>query len=90
MKMFLAIDFMSAVTGVDILSSLALVLFVIYFLWLYNWGKKQLGAKFGLLLGGLVFYLIFFLYQDLVWIPLILFLLATFGKDILERLPKPK
>jgi len=87
--MFLAIDFWAAIEGQDFTSSLALVLFIIYFLWLYNWGKKQLGAKFGLLLGGLVFYLIFFLYQDLVWLPLVLFLLATFGKDLLERVPKP-
>lgn len=88
--MFLEIDFWAAIAGQDFTSSLALVLFIIYFLWLYNWGKKQLGAKFGLLLGGLVFYLIFFLYQDLVWLPLVLFLLATFGKDLLERIPKSK
>jgi len=87
--MFLAIDFWAAISGEDFMSSFALVLFIIYFLWLYSWGKKQIGAKFGLLIAGFVFYLIFFLYQDLVWLPLILFLLATFGKDLLERVPKP-
>ncbi len=86
----MAIDLFAALSGEDIFSSLALVLFIIYFLWLYNWGKKQLGTKYGLVIAGIVFYLIFFLYQDLVWLPLILFLLATFGKDILERVPKPK
>lgn len=86
----MAIDIWAALSGEDIFSSVALVLFIVYFLWLYNWGKKQMGAKYGLVLAGIVFYLIFFLYQDLVWIPLILFLLATFGKDILEKVPKAK
>ena len=49
-----------------------------------------MGVKYGLVLAGIVFYLIFFLYQDLVWVPLVLFLLATFGKDILEKVPKSK
>jgi len=88
--MVILFDFFAAVSGEDLFSSLALVLFIVYFLWLYNWGKKQIGAKFGLVLGGIVFYLIFFLYQDLVWLPLMLFLLATFGKDLLERVPKPR
>ena len=39
----MAIDVWAALSGEDIFSSIALVLFIIYFLWLYNWGKNKWG-----------------------------------------------
>ncbi len=81
-------DFFGAIGGSDIAMSFALVLMIIYFIWFYNWGKKQLGTKIGLLLAIVLFYLTFYLYPDLVWVPFVLFILATFGKDLLERIPK--
>ncbi len=77
-------DFLGAISGGDIALSFALVLMIIYFLWFFNWGKKQLGTTYGLLLAIILFYLTFFLYPDLVWIPFLLFLFATFGKEFLE------
>ena len=77
-------DFIGAVSGGDITLSFALVLMIIYFLWFYNWGKKQLGTTYGLMLAIILFYLTFFLYPELVWIPFLLFIFATFGKEFVE------
>ena len=82
-------DFFGALSGEDLAMSFALVLLIIYFLWFFSWGKKQLGSKLGIVVAIVLMYLTFYLYPDLIWIPLILFILATFGKEILARVPKP-
>ncbi len=81
-------DFLGAVTGGDIVLSFGLVLMIIYFLWFFNWGKKQLGTTYGLLLAIILSYLTFILHPDLIWIPFILFIFATFGKEFLEIVGK--
>ena len=86
----MAFDFMGAITGQDLALSFALVLLIIYFLWFFSWGKKQVGSKLGLVIAIVLMYLTFFLYPDLIWVPFILFILATFGKELLERIPKPQ
>jgi hypothetical protein len=83
-----AIDISSALTGGDLMASFSVVLLIIYFLWFYAWGKKQLGEKLGLLLAIGLMYLTFYTYPELIWFPVLLFLLSTFGKEILERIPK--
>jgi hypothetical protein len=84
----MAFDFFGAVTGNDMFASLALVLLIIYFLWFFSWGKKQVGSKWGVVLAVVFMWLTFVSYPDLIWIPVILFILATFGKELLERVPK--
>lgn len=84
----MAFDFIGAISGNDVALSFGLVLMIIYFLWFFNWGKKQLGTTFGLVLAFVLFYLTFYLYPELVWVPFILFLMATFGKDLLEVVNK--
>lgn len=81
-------DFIGAISGSDVVLSFALVLMIIYFLWFFNWGKKQLGTTYGLLLAIVLSYLTFILYPDLIWIPFILFIFATFGKEFLEIVGK--
>ncbi|MEK6958515.1 MAG: hypothetical protein AABW59_00555 [archaeon] len=85
----MAFDFDAAIAGDDMLMSIALVLFIIYFLWFFSWGKKQLGTRLGLLLALVFMYLTFFTYPELIWVPVILFIMTTFGKDLLEKIPKP-
>ncbi|MDD3084133.1 MAG: hypothetical protein PHP82_03860 [Candidatus ainarchaeum sp.] len=81
-------DIVGALTGRDIMLSLALVILIVLFIWIYSWGKNQLGTKLGLLLAVIIVYLTFFSFPELIWIVFIFFILATFGKELLERIPK--
>lgn len=81
-------DIIGALTGRDIMLSLALVILIVLFVWIYSWGKNQLGTKIGLLLAIIIVYLTFFSFPELIWIIFIFFILATFGKELLERIPK--
>jgi len=82
----MAFDFFGALSGGDFAMSFALVLLIVYFLWFFTWGKKQVGIKLGILLAIFLTYLIFVLYPEMIWVPFILFILATFGKEYLERI----
>ena len=88
--MILEFDFFGALTGTDLALTIALVLLIIYFLWIYAWAKKQVGATVGLLLAILISWLLFYNFQELIWVPFILWLWSVFGKDLLERVPKPR
>jgi chromate transport protein ChrA len=84
----MAFDFIGALSGTDIALSLALVILIVIFFWVYSWGKNQAGAKIGLLLAIVIMYLTFYSFPELIWVIFILFILATFGKDLLARVPK--
>ena len=86
----MAIDFIGALTGEDFFLTISLILFVIYFLWIYAWAKKQIGAGLGLLLAIAITFILFYNFPDLIWVPLLLFLWSVFGKELLERVPKTK
>ena len=59
---------------------LAIILFM--FIWIYSWAKGNLGsAKLAILFAIIVVYLTFYSYPILVWMVVIIFLLATFGKE---------
>jgi len=89
-NVILEFNFFGALEGTDLGLTLALVLLIIYFLWIYAWAKKQVGATVGLLLAILITWLLFYNFQDLIWVPFILYLWSIFGKDLLERVPKPR
>ena len=88
MVLLQGIDIFGALQGNDLFVTISFILLIIYFLWFYAWGKKQIGTKLGVLLAIFLTYAIFWLYPDLIWVPVFLFLLMTFGKDILERIQK--
>ena len=70
----------------DLIGNLTIVLSLFYLVWLFSWAKKALGsAKLAILFSVIVVYLTFFQFPELVWIPVIIFLLATFGKGMLEK-----
>ncbi len=85
-----AFDILSAMEGNDVFVTLELILLLVYFLWIFAWAKKQVGAKIGLLLTVVITYLLFFNFPELIWVPAILFLWSIFGKDLLERIPKSR
>ncbi len=67
----------------DIWIALALFMFV----WLYAWAKGALGsAKLGILFALIISYVTFYTYRELVWIVVILFLFATFGREIFSKM----
>jgi len=64
---------------------IALVLF--FFVWIYSWAKGSLGStKLGIIFALIVVYLTFYSFPELVWAVVILFLIATFGGDLLEKI----
>ncbi|MBI2597606.1 MAG: hypothetical protein HYW50_00230 [Candidatus Diapherotrites archaeon] len=64
---------------------IALVLFV--FVWLFSWAKGGLGsAKLAVLFAIIVVYLTFYQFPILIWIVVIVFVLATFGKELISKL----
>ncbi|MEI7961743.1 MAG: hypothetical protein WCI04_05400 [archaeon] len=86
----MAIDFIGALTGEDLFLTIALILFIIYFIWIYAWAKKQIGPGLGLLLAIVISFILFYNFPELIWVPLLLFLWSVFGKELLERVPKSK
>ena len=63
---------------------IALLLFI--FIWLFSWAKGILGSvKLAVLFALIVVYLTFYQYQELVWLGVIIFFIATFGKEILGK-----
>ena len=67
-------------------NDLVTVLSLFYLVWIYSWAKSKLGsAKLAILFAVIVVYLTFFLHPELVWIPVIIFLFATFGKELFSK-----
>jgi len=63
---------------------LAIALFI--FVWIYTWAKGMLGsAKLAVLFAVIIFYLTIYSYPELVWIGVIIFFMATLGKDVLSE-----
>ncbi|MDO8427657.1 MAG: hypothetical protein Q7S92_00410 [Candidatus Diapherotrites archaeon] len=74
----------------DLWSDLQTILSLFYLVWVYGWAKNQLGsAKLAILFAVIITYLGFFTHPILIWIPVILFLISFFGKNIVEKMPGP-
>lgn len=64
---------------------IAIILFL--FVWVFNWARGALGsAKLAVLFAIIIIYLTVFQFPELVWFGVILFLLATFGKDVVSEI----
>jgi len=63
------------------------VLALFYLVWVFSWAKKALGsAKLAILFAVIVVYLTFFLHPEMVWVPVIIFIFAVFGKGVFEKI----
>ncbi len=68
-------------------SNITVVLSLFYMVWIFGWAKRNLGSpKLAVLFAVIVVYLTFFQFPELVWVPVIIFLFATFGKGLLEKM----
>ncbi len=71
----------------NMIENIMTVLSLVYLVWIYSWAKSKLGsAKLAILFSVIVVYLTFFQYPELVWIPAVLFLFATFGKELIDKI----
>ena len=73
-----------------IFSSLALdleiVISLFFLVWVYSWAKGNLGSpKLAIIFAAIIVYLTVSQHRELIWLGVILFLLATFGKELLEK-----
>ena len=67
--------------------NVGIVLTLFYFIWIFSWGKKVLGsAKLAVLFAVIVTYLIFIQFPGFVWVPVAIFLIATFGASLFDRM----
>jgi len=63
----------------------ALTLFI--FVWIFSWAKGQLGSvKLAILFAVIIVYLTFYQFPELVWLALLIFIFATFGKELFEKM----
>lgn len=82
------VNIICALTQGDIISNLETVLGLIYLIWIYGFFKKQLGsAKIAAVIALFVVYLTFFQYPELIWIPVIFFLITTLFSGMFEKIP---
>ena len=70
-----------------LLQNLEIVLSLFYLVWLYGWAKKNLGSpKLAILFAVIVVYLTFFQFPQLIWVPVLIFIFAVFGKGIFDKI----
>ena len=72
--------------GDPILDNIWVVLSLFYLVWIFGWAKKALGsAKLAILFAVIVVYLTFLTFPHLVFIPVVIWLFATFGQTMFEK-----
>lgn len=63
----------------------ALTLFI--FIWIFSWAKGALGStKLAILFAVVIVYLTFYQFPELVWLAVLIFVFATFGKELFEKM----
>ncbi len=69
-----------------LIQNIEIVLSLFYLVWIYGWAKKNLGSpKLAILFAVIVVYLTFFQFPQLIWIPVLIFIFAVFGKGFFEK-----
>ncbi len=69
-----------------LLDNIWVVLSLFYLVWIFSWAKKALGsAKLAILFAVIVVYLTVIQFPQLVFIPVLIFLFATFGNTLFEK-----
>jgi hypothetical protein len=73
----------------ELISNIEIALILIYFVWLFSWGKNALGSgKLAVVFATIVTYITVFKFRELIWLGVILFLFSTFGKELFSKMTK--
>ncbi|PIN98205.1 MAG: hypothetical protein COT90_05405 [Candidatus Diapherotrites archaeon CG10_big_fil_rev_8_21_14_0_10_31_34] len=65
---------------------LEIVISLFLLVWVYSWAKGNLGSpKLAIIFAAIIVYLTVSQHRELIWFGVILFLLATFGKELLAK-----
>jgi uncharacterized membrane protein (DUF106 family) len=71
---------------VSLIDNIQLALTIILFVWIYNWAKGNVGsAKLAFVTALLIVFLTFYSFPELIWLLVIIWTFATFGKDLIGR-----
>lgn len=73
----------------DLVHNLEIALSLFYLIWLYGWAKNALGsAKLAIVFAVIVVWITVWQFPILIWLGVILFLFATFGKELFSKMAK--
>lgn len=77
---------MNMVVTAPLVENIQLAITIFLFIWIYNWAKGNMGsAKLALITAIVIMFLTFYSFPELVWLLVLLWAFATFGKDIFSR-----
>ncbi len=70
----------------DIFDNIWIALTIFAFVWIFSWAKSNMGsAKIAFVFAIVIVWITFYSYPELIWAGVFLFLLATFGKEVIEK-----
>lgn len=70
----------------EIWDNIWIALAIFTFVWIFSWAKSNLGsAKLAVIFAIVIAYITFYTNPELIWIGVALFIFATFGKEIFEK-----
>lgn len=71
------------------LTDIELALGLIFFVWIFNWIKGQLGNPgLAIIIAAIVTYLTVFTNPGLIWLAVLFVFFSTYGKSIMEIITK--
>jgi hypothetical protein len=72
----------------DIWGNIWIALAIFTFVWIFSWAKSNLGsAALAFVFAVVIAYITFYTNPELIWLGVALFVFATFGKEIFEKIP---
>ncbi|HIH21844.1 MAG: hypothetical protein J4478_02325 [Candidatus Diapherotrites archaeon] len=71
----------------DVWGNIWIALAIFTFVWIFSWAKSNLGsAKLAVIFALIISYITFYTNPELIWLGVLLFIFATFGKEIFEKI----
>ena len=71
----------------DLFQGIWIALALLAFIWVFAWAKSNLGsAKIAVLFAIVIAYFTFYTNPELIWLAVLIFIFATFGKEIFQKI----